>query len=103
MNTNIKKELNHILMDEYMTLITNKCLHNFKISNNTYKIDNDKIIIPTIYNFNEITKYNYNVNQLKLFAKQYILIYIFHRILLKFNLILEEFLLKNINIYVVLH
>jgi len=71
MNTNIKKELNHILMDEYMTLITNKCLHNFKIYNNTYKIDNDKIIIPTIYNFNEITKYNYNVNQLKLFAKQY--------------------------------
>ena len=35
------------------------------------KINDDSIIITTISNYQDITKYNYNVNQLKVIAKHY--------------------------------
>lgn len=53
----------------------NSILINFEekvvISNNLEKIDNDNAIIPSINNYKNIIKYNYNTQQLKTFAKYY--------------------------------
>jgi len=38
---------------------------------NKPKINDEKINIPTLKNFNELFKYNYNLAQLKIFAKHY--------------------------------
>jgi len=59
------------LIDEYLTVISNNCEKKIPAVNNLYKIENDNIIVPTIHSYNELTKYNYNVQQLKLFAKNY--------------------------------
>ena len=39
--------------------------------NKLEKIDDNNITIPTIYDYHIVTKYNYNINQLKIFAKHY--------------------------------
>ena len=59
-------------IDEYMSKINNKCdsLLNNTIKN-PIKITDDNIFIPTIDNYDSIIKYNYNVNQLKIIAKNY--------------------------------
>jgi hypothetical protein len=59
-------------IDEYMSKINNKCdnLLNNTIKNQI-KITDDNIFIPTIDNYDSIIKYNYNVNQLKIIAKNY--------------------------------
>jgi hypothetical protein len=65
-NKNTESEIEH-----YMNCITNKCEKGIQIVKKPSKINDDKISIPTIKNYNEITKYNYNVTQLKSFAKHY--------------------------------
>ena len=35
------------------------------------KIDKNSISIPTIYNYINLTKYNYTINHLRIFAKHY--------------------------------
>ena len=59
------------LLDEYINIIINKSSKTIHILKNTSKINDDKIIIPSINNYKDITKYNYNVTQLKGFAKHY--------------------------------
>ena len=59
------------LIDEYITTISDNCEKKIPVMHNLYKIENDTIIIPTINSYNELTKYNYNVQQLKQFAKNY--------------------------------
>lgn len=58
-------------LDEYKSIITNRCEQKIPIVKKPMKINDDKISIPTIENYNEITSYNYNVAQLKIFAKHY--------------------------------
>jgi hypothetical protein len=58
-------------IDEYIDKINEKCEKKMPIIKNTIKIKDDNIIIPTITNYNDIVKYNYNVNQLKSIAKNY--------------------------------
>ena len=72
MNDSLKKNKgteNHI--DEYMASITLNCEKNMIIVKKPIKISEDTVSIPTINNYNEILRYNYNVNQLKLIAKNY--------------------------------
>lgn len=58
-------------VDEYMNSISIKSEKMIPVVKKTIKISDDNIIIPTINNYNDITKYNYNVSQLKLIAKNY--------------------------------
>jgi hypothetical protein len=73
MNMMIKNKYNSFTaLDDYITSITNNCLHDIGSSKKSLKVDNsEKINIPTIHNYQEIMEYNYNVQQLKTFAKFY--------------------------------
>lgn len=67
---NILKKINSIGLDEYITYINNKA--EMTIPTGKYligKVENENIVIPNISNYREITKYNYNTQQLKSFAK----------------------------------
>ena len=59
------------IIEKYMNNLINKCENKMISYKKPIKINDDKINIPTIENFNELTKYNYNVTQLKTFAKHY--------------------------------
>jgi len=66
-----KTKSSEILIDDYMSKITLNCEKKMPIVKKTSKIDDENINIPTINNYNELTKYNYNISQLKQFAKNY--------------------------------
>lgn len=67
---NINKKNNESL-DVYINLITSRCKKNIPVYKNNTKIDDNRIVIPTINNYSDMPKHNYNVNQLKSFAKSY--------------------------------
>ena len=72
MNDSLKKnKSSESLIDEYMANITSNCEKNMTIVKKPVKISEENISIPTIINYNEMPRYNYNVNQLKLIAKNY--------------------------------
>ena len=72
MNTILKKsKINECLIDEYMKSITLNCENSMPKVKKPIKINDENIIIPTINNYNDILKYNYNISQLKLIAKNY--------------------------------
>ena len=72
MNNFLKKNKSaESLINEYMTNITSNCEKNMIIVKKLVKISDENISIPTINNYHDITKYNYNVTQLKLIAKNY--------------------------------
>ena len=72
MNIILKKnKSNESLINEYMRNITNNCEKRLQPVKNPIKINSDNIIIPTIENYEDITKYNYNLSQLKMIAKNY--------------------------------
>jgi len=57
--------------DDYMKIIysnSEKCIPVYK---NQIKINEENIIFPSITNYNELTKYNFNISHLKTFAKHY--------------------------------
>jgi hypothetical protein len=58
-------------IDEYMDKINAVCEKKMPQIKKPIKIVDDCIIIPTIKNYDDIAKYNYNVNQLKMIAKHY--------------------------------
>ena len=61
-----KKNPNSFInVDEYIDTIFLKCKNKMIINKKQTKINDDNIIIPTIENYNDITKYNYNISQLK--------------------------------------
>lgn len=63
---------NHLVNTiEYFVSISKKCEKEMVLKNKLEKIDENNITIPTIYNYDNITKYNYNIQQLKTFAKHY--------------------------------
>jgi len=72
MNDSLKKNKSEeSLIDEYMTNITLNCEKNMIIIKKPIKISEGNISIPTIINYNDMSRYNYNVNQLKIIAKNY--------------------------------
>jgi hypothetical protein len=63
----------NIIIDEYNEFMCNynKAISNIKKSKNQIKIESENMTIPTIYTYNEMEKYNYNLPQLKTIAKNY--------------------------------
>jgi hypothetical protein len=59
------------LIEEYLNNITAKCENKMPIVKKTHKVLDDKISIPTIMTYNDVIYKNYNVAQLKNFAKHY--------------------------------
>ena len=72
MNDSLKKSKNaESLIDEYMCNITSNCEKHITIIKKPIKINEENISIPNINNYNEMTRYNYNLSQLKIIAKNY--------------------------------
>lgn len=66
-----KNKSNDSLIEEYLNNITSKCEDQMPIVKKQNKINDDKISIPTIKTYNDLVYNNYNVTQLKSFAKHY--------------------------------
>jgi hypothetical protein len=58
-------------IEEYMDKLCEKCMKSLPEVKKPFKITDDNIVIPTIKNYENITKYNYNLVQLKIIAKEY--------------------------------
>lgn len=72
MNTIIKKyKTVDTNIDDYIHSISNKLEHTIPTFKKLFKIKEETIAIPTIKNYYDIPKYNYNVQQLKSFSKHY--------------------------------
>jgi len=72
MNTVIKKHnISEWALEEYMNNITAKCEVRMPAVKKVTKISDDKVVIPTTETYTDIVKYNYNLAQLKSFAKHY--------------------------------
>lgn len=72
MSTLLKKNIsNESLIGEYLNNITAKCEEKMPVVKNAAKVSGDKLNIPTIQNYNDLVYNNYNVAQLKSFAKYY--------------------------------
>ena len=68
----LKKNKSHeSLIEEYLNNITAKCEEKMPIVKKQTKVSDDKISIPTIKTYNDLIYNNYNVTQLKHFAKHY--------------------------------
>jgi hypothetical protein len=63
----------NIIIDEYNEYMYNynKAISSIKKSKHQIKIESENMTIPTIYTYNEIPNYNYNLQQLKTIAKNY--------------------------------
>ena len=68
---NKKNKSNNITIDEYINKILLKSEDKMIMNKTLTKLNNSNIIIPTIHNYNDITKYNYNITQLKTIIKSY--------------------------------
>jgi hypothetical protein len=66
-----KNKSNESLLEEYLNNITGKCEEQMPIVKKTTKVSDDKLSIPTIKTYNDLVYNNYNVTQLKSFAKNY--------------------------------
>jgi len=71
MSISLAKKSNDFNIDEYMNFITSRCIKTMNIVKNPAKINDDKVVIPTIETYRGITRFNYNVAQLKQFAKHF--------------------------------
>ena len=62
-----------IIIDDYNDFLYNynKAIGSIKKTKNQIKIENENMLIPTIYTYNEISNYNYSIQQLKTIAKKY--------------------------------
>jgi hypothetical protein len=65
----IKKE--ELSIEEYIDSIYGKGEKKIQLYKNQEKINDEDVVLPTIHNYQTLTKYNYNVQQLKQFAKCY--------------------------------
>ena len=58
-------------IEEYMNNIINKCEKNIPVNKKLLKIDTNETCNLNIHNYHELTRYNYNIQQLKMNAKIY--------------------------------
>jgi hypothetical protein len=72
MSPSLKKSYNfQNIEDDYMKVIYNNSEKSIPVYKNQIKINEENIILPNIKNYNELTKYNFNISHLKTFAKHY--------------------------------
>ena len=57
--------------EEYINILQQKCEKLIPFIKKTQKISDENIIIPNLNTYNELFNYNYNSQQLKVFAKYY--------------------------------
>jgi hypothetical protein len=69
-NLEQKNKYNYAI-DNYINNLFLNCEKNMSIKKKSCKINDDELVIPTINNYNDITNSNYNMNQLKIIAKNY--------------------------------
>ena len=70
--TDLKKSVSaESLIEEYLNNITAKCEDQMPVVKKPQKVSDEKIIMPTTESYNELIYNNYNVAQLKSFAKHY--------------------------------
>ena len=67
----LNKNSSNDMRDEYMDIITKRAIKSLPEVKKTIKVTDDCISIPTIKNYTNLTKYNYNITQLKIIAKHY--------------------------------
>jgi hypothetical protein len=60
-----------ISIEDYNNVLFSKCEKTIPTPKKLEKINNDNLCLPTVENSDILFKYNYNVQQLKQFAKQY--------------------------------
>lgn len=70
-NLDKNKKSVFVISDDFMNNLYHKCEKSMNSNKKSSKISNENIVIPTFDNYNCITKYNYNANQLKQIAKHY--------------------------------
>jgi hypothetical protein len=58
-------------IEEYIMLLQQKCENSIPIIKKLLKISDENIIIPTINSYDCLLNFNYNAQQLKVFAKHY--------------------------------
>jgi hypothetical protein len=66
-----KNELTRKNIDDFVIHYTGKVEKKIHICKNVEKIKDDDLIIPDVKNYSVLLHYNYNVNQLKIFAKHH--------------------------------
>jgi len=66
-----KNELTKKNIDEFVLHYSEKVEKKMYVSKNMEKIKEEDLIIPNVKNYSILLHYNYNLNQLKLFAKHY--------------------------------
>jgi len=72
MTEHLKKNIStESLLDEYLKTITEKCYANAPVVKKQTKVSLENTNIPTIQTYNELIYNNYNIAQLKGFAKNY--------------------------------
>jgi hypothetical protein len=72
MTEHLKKNISaDSLLDDYLKKITDKCNANAPVVKKQMKVSSDNTSIPTIQTYNELVYNNYNITQLKSFAKHY--------------------------------
>lgn len=71
MNDIKKNKSANSLLEEYLNNITSKCEKKMPVIKKGKKVSKDKLIIPTINEYNDLIYNNYNSSQLKTIAKHY--------------------------------
>jgi hypothetical protein len=66
-----KSKVNENLINNYMISITTNCEKNMPTFKDRDKVNDENISIPTINNYNDLLRYNFNVNHFKNIAKIY--------------------------------
>ena len=67
----LKKTKNASLFDDYLAIIAANCEKTMIFPSKLEKVNDEKIIIPTINNYSAVLKYNYSIPQLKSILKYY--------------------------------
>ena len=70
-NNLIKNKSKESLLNEYLNIITFKCEEQMPIVKKANRVTDDELTIPTIKTYNDLIYNNYNITQLKSFAKFY--------------------------------
>lgn len=70
-NNSKKNKMSNANIEEYMAQLSAKCEQKIPIYCKLVKVNEDDFIIPTLKTYHDMTKYNYNLSQLKNIAKNY--------------------------------
>lgn len=71
MSVSLKKSNNENNIEDYLNKIYKKCNIKMILLKKSEKINDNKIVVPTINSYHSLCYNNYNINQLKTFAKNY--------------------------------